>query len=230
MENITEVAVIVPAYNEEEYIASLLYVLRNVDLISEIIVVDDGSCDGTVNKVQDAASLDKRIRLISHSKNLGKGQAIFTAFCATKAPFLLLLDADLVGLTPMHILSLIEPVINQKMDLTLGVFKGGNLLTDFSLQVTPWLTGQRCFRSGVLDELKSNAASGDGFKTALTLAAYRNDWRIEIVALRGVWYPTSELHHSLEQGIRQRIRMYFQIARAWHAAGSSLQKGHTLKS
>jgi len=219
MENITEVAVIVPACNEAEYIVSVLSVLRNVDLISEIIVVDDGSCDGTVNKVQDASRLDKRIRLISHSRNLGKGQAIFTARYTTKAPILLLLDADLVGLTPMHILSLIEPVINQKLDMTLGLFKGGKLLTDFSHQATPWLTGQRCIRSSILDELNINAASGYGFETALTLAANRNDWQIGVVELRGVWHPPSEFHHGVGRGIRQRIQMYFQIARAWHVAG-----------
>jgi LmbE family N-acetylglucosaminyl deacetylase/glycosyltransferase involved in cell wall biosynthesis len=219
MDNIPEVAVIVPAHNEADNIVSVLSALSNVDLISEIIVVDDGSCDGTANKVQDAAGLDKRIRLIRHFRNLGKGQAILTARNATKAPILLLLDADLAGLKPMQVLSLIEPVISRKMDMTLGLFKGGKLLTDFSHLATPWLTGQRCIRSSILDELDVNAASGYGFETALTLAANRKGWRTGIVWLRGVWHPPSEFHHGLLQGIWQRIRMYFQIARAWHMAG-----------
>jgi glycosyltransferase involved in cell wall biosynthesis len=69
MENITETTVIVPAYDEAEYMTSVLSVLRNDDPNSEIIVVDDG----TVSQVQDAANLDKRIRLISH---YGVGQRI----------------------------------------------------------------------------------------------------------------------------------------------------------
>jgi len=219
MDNIPKVAAIVPAHNEADNIVSVLSALSSVDLISEIIVVDDGSCDGTANKVQDAAGLDKRIRLIRHFRNLGKGQAILTARNATKAPILLLLDADLAGLKPMQVLSLIEPVINRKMDMTLGLFKGGKLLTDFSHLATPWLTGQRCIRSSILDELDVNAASGYGFETALTLAADRKGWRIGIVWLRGVWHPPSEFHRGLAHGIWQRIRMYFQIARAWHMAG-----------
>lgn len=219
MDNIPEVAVIVPAHNEADHIDSVLGVLSAVDRISEIIVVDDGSWDDTANKVQNAAALDKRIRLIRHSRNLGKGQAIHTARSVTKAPILLLLDADLAGLKPMQVLSLIEPVVSQKMDMTLGLFTGGKLLTDFSHLATPWLTGQRCIRSSILDELDANAASGYGFETALTLAADRKGWRTGIVWLRGVWHPPSEFHHGLLQGIWQRIRMYFQIARAWHLAG-----------
>ncbi|HLO18169.1 MAG TPA: PIG-L family deacetylase [Anaerolineales bacterium] len=219
MNTISEVTVVIPAYNEANYIESILCVLRDVDLISEILVVDDGSYDGTASKVQNAKRLDQRIHLIQHPHNLGKGQAILTARNATKAPILLLLDADLVGLTPCQVLSLIEPVVHQDLDMTLGLFKGGQLLTDFSHRVTPWLTGQRCIRSSILDELDVSAASGYGFETALTLAAYRNQWRIGIVWLRGVWHPTSEIHHGLGQGIKQRVRMYRQIARAWHTAG-----------
>jgi LmbE family N-acetylglucosaminyl deacetylase/glycosyltransferase involved in cell wall biosynthesis len=219
MDNIPEVAVIVPAHNEADHIESVLSVLSSVDRINEILVVDDGSCDDTADKVQNAAGLDQRIRLIRHFRNLGKGQAIFTARNATKAPILLLLDADLAGLEPMQVLSLIEPVISQKVDMTLGLFRGGKLLTDFSHLATPWLTGQRCMWSSILDELDVSAASGYGFETALTLAASRKNWRTGIVWLRGVWHPPSEFHHGLRQGIWQRIRMYFQIARAWHMAG-----------
>jgi|SRR6266498_1660116 len=216
MDNITEVTVIIPAYNEADHIDSVLSVLSDVDLINEIIVVDDGSCDGTASKVQDAVTLDKRIRLIQHSCNLGKGQAILTARNVTNASILLLLDADLVGLKPIHVLSLIEPVINQKVDMTLGLFKDGKLLTDLSHRTTPWLTGQRCIRSSILDELDINAASGYGFETALTLAAYRNNWQTGTVWLRGVWHLPSEFHHGLLQGLWQRMYMYFQIVHAWY--------------
>ena len=219
MDNIPEVAVIVPAHNEADHIDSVLGVLSAVGRINEIIVVDDGSWDDTANKVQNAAGLDKRIRLIRHSRNLGKGQAIYTARNVTKAPILLLVDADLGGLKPAQVLSLIEPVVSQKIDMTLGLFRGGKLLTDFSHLATPWLTGQRCIRSSILDELDVDAASGYGFETALTIAAHRKGWRTEIVWLRGVWHPPSEFHHGLLKGIWQRIRMYFQIARAWHTAG-----------
>lgn len=218
MNNISEVAVIVPAHNEAERIDSVLNVLSKVDRINEIIVVDDGSCDGTANKVRDAVGRDKRIRLLQHPHNLGKGQAILTGRNATKAPILLLLDADLSGLEPVQVLALIEPIIDQKLDMTLGLFKGGRLLTDFSHWLTPWLTGQRCIRTSILDELDANTASGYGFETALTLAAAHRSWRTGIVWLQGVWHPPSELHRGLLHGLWRRARMYFQIVRAWYLA------------
>ena len=219
METTAKITAVIAAYNEARNIASLLGVLQYVDVLSEIIVVDDGCQDATAKKVQDAAGLDRRIRLIQHPQNLGKGQAILTGRDATTAPILLLLDADLKELTPEQVVSLMEPVLYRNIDMTLGLFKGGQFLTDFSHWGTPWLTGQRCLRSNILDHIDTNAASGYGFETALTLAAYRNDWQTEIVWLRGVWHPPSEFHRGLLYGIRQRSRMYFQIMRAWHLAG-----------
>lgn len=219
MEIPTKIAAVIPTYNEAQNIDALLNVLQHVALLAEIIVVDDGSDDLTAKKVQDAAALDKRIRLIQHPRNLGKGQAILTGRNATTAPILLLLDADLRKLTPPLVMSLMEPVLYRNIDMTLGLFKGGHFLTDFAHWGTPWSTGQRCLRSNILDYIDVNAASGYGFETALTLAAYRYEWQTEVVWLRGVWHPPSEFHRGLLYGISQRSRMYFQIARAWHVAG-----------
>jgi glycosyltransferase involved in cell wall biosynthesis len=109
--DVPQVAAIIPAYNEARWIGAVLEVLRGVSLLSEIIVVDDGSTDGTAEVVRRAATADPRLRLLQHEKNLGKGQAIFTAYAATRAPYLLLLDADLQGLTPSHVEALIRPLL-----------------------------------------------------------------------------------------------------------------------
>jgi glycosyltransferase involved in cell wall biosynthesis len=124
------VAAIIPTYNEERNVAGVLQVLRDTDMLDEIIIVDDGSVDKTIEIVRAYAAADPRMKVIVHEANRGKGQAIFTGWAATTAPCLLLLDADLHQLTPNHISDLLGPVLNHRR-YTLGLF-WRHIHTDFS--------------------------------------------------------------------------------------------------
>ena len=225
--NLPAVAAIIPAYNESENLGGVLDVLRQVSGLSQIIVVDDGSQDDTAEVVGQAAVNDLRIRLIQHSCNQGKGQAIFTGASATQAPVLLLLDADLINLKPQHIESLIEPVISDAADMTLGLFRAGHLNTDFAHWITPCLTGQRCLNADLIQHIVPEAAAGYGFETALTIAARKQHTCTQIVFLKGVWHPPSEFHIGLWKGLGRRLRMYRHIFRAWRMAGGSRSRRRT---
>ena len=212
------IAAIIPAYNEAKGIGNVLGVLRLVDPLVEIIVVDDGSVDGTVEEIQKCLELDPRIRILRHPENRGKGQAIISGWLATEAPFLVTLDADLVGLRPKQVLDLIDPVLGKRADMTLGLFRHGHWRTEYSHRVTPWLTGQRCYRAILLKFIALPAASGYGFETAITVAARRRRWRCLRVPLDGVSHPPSESHRGFWKGVVTRSRMYAQIVRAWYLA------------
>jgi glycosyltransferase involved in cell wall biosynthesis len=189
-------------------------VLCRADFVSEIIVVDDGSQDATVEKVRNVMRREARIRLIQDPHNLGKGQAILNGREATFSPILLLLDADLVELTPDHLWSMVEPVVQHKADMTRGLFRNGHITTDLAHWATPFLSGQRCLRSEILDGIDLRASSGYGFETALTVAARRSGYRTLNVYLYGVWHPSSEDHRGWLHGAWTRVRMYAQIVRA----------------
>lgn len=216
----TRVAAIIPAFNEAGNIGTVLEVLRQVSALSEIIVVDDGSTDGTAEVVQKCLRLDPRIRLLIHAMNSGKGEALFTGWRATQAGSILMLDADLIDLTPDHVTALIEPVIRRRADMAIGLFKGGWWFTDFSHWLTPWLTGQRCFRAELLRYVPARAASGYGLETAITIAARQRGWRFQRVPLVGVSHIPSEAHRGFVRGIFNRIKMYSQIIRAWYLSSS----------
>ncbi len=162
------IAAIIPTYNEEINVAGVLEVLHATSILDEVILVDDGSSDRTVEILRQAASMDQRFRVIQHEKNSGKGQAIFTGWAATTAPILLLLDADLKNLTPDHLQALLDPVINHQTDMTLGLFRGGHFSTDLSHATTPFLTGQRGLRAELLKYVSREASAGYGFEVALT--------------------------------------------------------------
>ncbi len=212
------VAAIVPAFKEEQNIATILDVLRRTDILNEIILVDDGSPDRTAEIMQEFAKDDPRMRVIRHETNQGKGQAIFTGWAATTAPYIILLDADLKNLQPEQVAALIEPVIQHRADMTIGLFLGGHLHTDFAHWTTPFLTGQRGLRSDLLKHVSREASAGYGLEVALTIAAGQEDYRTRIVPLKGVWHPPSEFHRGLWFGIKMRSRMYGQIIRAWYLA------------
>lgn len=89
----------VPAWNEENRLPPTLAELRRYiddrDLEAEVIVVDDGSSDGTSALVEGLAAGDARFRLLRHEANQGKGAAVATGMLAARGEFVLFTDADL---------------------------------------------------------------------------------------------------------------------------------------
>jgi len=89
-----KLSVIIPCYNERATVATVIERVRAVQLAHEIIVVDDGSTDGTREVL---AQVDPRddLKIILHNRNQGKGAAVRTGFKAATGNVLLIQDADL---------------------------------------------------------------------------------------------------------------------------------------
>lgn len=214
--NTKQISVILPAYNESTRISRVLTLLLKIPYIQEILVVNDGSTDQTETVVMEYQSTDPRITLISNSKNLGKGQSVYLALQRATSPYILMLDADLRGLDVKHIDLLCDPVISGKLDMTVGQFKHGNWASDFSHWITPWLSGQRCIRRDLFARLDYQASAGYGIETVMTITAHQQKWRTRYIPLFGVSHPPSEVHRGSWKGICNRMKMYFQIIRAWY--------------
>jgi polyisoprenyl-phosphate glycosyltransferase len=216
---------IIPVFNEAGTIRNVLSVLRQVEYLDEIIVVNDGSTDGSGLAIEAEADIDERIRMLAHPVNLGKGQSILSASRSSPADLLLLLDADLHGLEPDHVRELVEPVVEGNADMTIGQFKHGYWRTDISHWFTPWLSGQRCLRTELLESISPRAAAGYGIETALTAAAKQDGWRCLRVPMIGVWHRPSEQRRGLLNGFVMRSKMYAQIGRAWFLSYGAQKNG-----
>lgn len=92
-------AIIIPAYDEVENVDDLVRELRDMferhALAGEVVLVDDGSKDGTADRARDAAAGWDRFRVVRHRRNFGKTEALVTGAAATKARWLVLYDADM---------------------------------------------------------------------------------------------------------------------------------------
>jgi len=113
-----KLSVIIPVYNEVESIQTILKRVQNTKLAHEIIVVDDGSKDGTRDILK---KLDgkKGVRVILHEKNQGKGAAVRTGMSAAKGDVLLIQDADL-EYDPRDYPELIKPIQEGLADVVYG--------------------------------------------------------------------------------------------------------------
>ena len=117
------ISVVIPAYNEEIRIRESLIEARSFfnksDLDYEMIVVDDGSSDRTVEIVRNVSSDIPNLKLVRYKENRGKGYALRTGVLVTKGDPVLVMDADLS--TPMEELWKLMPYLTEgQADLAIG--------------------------------------------------------------------------------------------------------------
>jgi glycosyltransferase involved in cell wall biosynthesis len=124
-----KLSIVMPVYNErhtiEEIIRRVLAV--EIPLEKELVIVDDGSRDGTIRILEDliARLADPRIRFIKHPKNRGKGAAVRTAIAATTGDFVIIQDADL-EYDPQDYAPMLTPLLDGRADVVFGSrFLGG---------------------------------------------------------------------------------------------------------
>ena len=107
------VSVVIPAFNEEATVAQVVSVARSLDYVDEVIVVDDGSTDRTVEGAENAGAT-----VISHIMNEGKGSAIKTGFKNSHGDIVAFIDADISNFTSEKIDKIIRPILEDKTDIT----------------------------------------------------------------------------------------------------------------
>lgn len=171
---LTKLSVLIPVYNErwtiEEIVSRVLQ--SPVDLEIELVIVDDGSSDGSWSIVEHLAGKDSRIKAIQHPRNLGKGAAIRTAMDHMTGDVAVVQDADL-EYDPREFPQLLAPILEGKADAVFGSRFAGqtrrvllfwhsvanrcltllsNMLNDLNL--SDMETGYKMVRSDVLRQLR----------------------------------------------------------------------------
>jgi glycosyltransferase involved in cell wall biosynthesis len=112
-------SLVIPIYNEIHTVEVILSRIHNVGIADEIILVDDGSVDGTGELLLRLVDKQPHLRLIRHETNQGKGAAVRNGIAAATGDLVLIQDADL-EYDPRDIPSLLQPIREGKADVVFG--------------------------------------------------------------------------------------------------------------
>lgn len=199
---------IIPAYNEEKTVGTSVAAAKGSAYVDAVYVVDDGSCDNTGLVARQAGA-----EVIKLDDNRGKGAALEIGLKSTSSDIIVFLDADLIGIKAEHVDALVVPVIEEGVDMTLGVFANGRRSTDLAQKLTPFLTGQRAIKRYVLQGLPNIEELGFGVEVALTRFVKTHGIPYREVVLLQVSQVMKEEKFGLVDGIARRLRMYWEIMR-----------------
>ena len=139
---------IIPAYNEAPRIGAVLDAAVATPEIDEVIVVDDGSTDATVEVVPHRPSTQARFTLLRQPRNGGKTRAVATGLRRARGTGVMLLDRDLSGLAPRHLAALAEPVLSGRAGASISL--RGNAPRSWRALGLDYLSGERVMQRALL--------------------------------------------------------------------------------
>lgn len=172
-----KLSVIIPVYNEEETVGEILARVLALEIDKEIIVVDDGSTDGTCEILaRFKAENSDTVRVITQDRNSGKGAAVRAGIAAAAGDVIAIQDADL-EYAPEEIPNLLEPINNGEAEVVYGSrflgARGGNILHYLGNRVLTCITNvlygtkltdmETCYKVVRADALKALPLSADRF-------------------------------------------------------------------
>ena len=214
--------IIIPCFNEKKTILELLRrVKNNLNNEDNIIIIDDGSTDGTKDLLKELDGIDHNIKILFHNKNLGKGAAIQSAMFQKLNDIIIIQDADL-EYNPEDYSRLLLPFLETEADVVYGSrFLGGSkyvrihffwhfaankMLTFFcnifaNLNLTDMETGYKAFKKNVIKELKLKEKSF-GIEPEITLKLAKKKFKFFEVAI-------SYNGRSYEEGKKIRLKDAF---------------------
>ncbi len=203
------VAAIVPAYNEEQTVGVVLETLLNCPSVDEVILVNDGSTDGTAQ-----VGSNYPVTVVNLEVNLGKGGAMKAGADQTGCDVLVFIDADLVGLRTEHVEALLQPVLSGLTEMSIGVFSDGRPSTDLAQKLAPSLSGQRAVTKALFNQVPHLEESRYGVEVALTRYAERHGVEIAKVPLPALSQIVKEEKLGFAKGLKARMEMYKDIIKS----------------
>lgn len=220
-----KVSVVMPVYNEAGTVEEIISRVLAVPVDKEIIVVDDGSTDGTRELLKKISQSQENLKVFYHDRNKGKGAALRTGFEFASGDIVIIQDADL-ELDPKEFQKLLEPMLNGRADVVFGSrflekplrdllnlnFVGNKFVTLLSnvmngLNLTDMETCYKAFKRQILKGivLKSNRF---GFEPEFTAKIAKKKFRICEVPIS---YGRRSYSKGKKFNWRDRIETIFSI-------------------
>jgi glycosyltransferase involved in cell wall biosynthesis len=219
-------AVVMPCFNERHTIKVIVDRVLASPLVAELVIVDDGSVDGTREVLGDFT--DPRVRVLEQPANRGKGAALRRGFEQVTSPYVIVQDADL-EYDPRDFDRMLEPLLDDKADVVYGSrFLGGGphrvlyywhsvgnrLLTALSnmftnLNLSDMETCYKAFRREVIESIRIEE-DRFGFEPEITAKVAAGGWRVYEV---GISYAGRTYAEGKKIGWRDGVRAVVSILR-----------------
>lgn len=200
------VTAIVSAYNEAPRLGAVLEVLSTYPDFDEIIVIDDGSTDGTSDVAKKFG-----VRVERNEKNLGKGRAMDRGVALANTEVIFFSDADITGLTHAHIDEIVGPVLASELDMFIGMTERKLYVMHEMLAFVPLLGGERAVTKTLWQKVPEYYKQHFRIEVALNFFAiyYGKGYQYEI--LNGVSQIIKEEKYGLRRGFWARLGMFYNL-------------------
>lgn len=217
----TSVSIVIPAFNEEKTVANVIKAVNRLPYVSEVIVVDDGSYDKTVEEAGLAGA-----DIISHAKNMGKGSAIKTGFKHSKGDIVAFIDADIENLDSSKVDMIIRPILEGKTDITKTKFmRESGRVTELTakpllkfffpeINFKQPLSGQFAGKRAVLEKIKFEKDYGVDVGIVLDADAHGiNIIEVDIGEIKHDMSPLENLHEMANEVTRTIVDRAMEYGR-----------------
>ena len=203
-----QITCVIPAHNEAPRLARVLEVVRDHPGVARVIVVDDGSSDGTAEVAARCG-----VEVMRLSPNGGKSAAIAAGLAAVRTPHVLLLDADLTGLRAADLTALIAPVLAGQSEVALSL--RGNAPGLWRVIGVDYITGERVLPMALVAPCLAQIAALPrfGLEVFLNGRIKAAGLRVAIVRWPGVASPAKAQKRGRWAGLRADAAMIRDILR-----------------
>jgi len=209
-----KVSIIICAYNEKETILNVLQQCRKYNRDAEIIVVDDGSEDGTPDVIADVKQKLGLVQ-INIPTNQGKSNAMATGIEQAKNDIILFFDADVTGIRKEHFKHLLQPLYGEEPEADMVLGSPRETLINYRFNPFRTLTGERSlFKKDVIPILDEIRDIRFGVETFLNLYYQAHGKKVKYTVLEGLTHPTKYEKTTSARATWEYIAEGGQIAEA----------------
>jgi glycosyltransferase involved in cell wall biosynthesis len=203
-----------PARDEAPTVARNVAAAQSCQYVREVIVVDDGSTDGTADLASAAGA--KVVRRDGSSGS--KAHAMRDGVAATDADAILFVDADCTGLTPTHLDAIARPYVEGSAVMSIGAFDYGWF---WNPMVTRWppLSGERVIPRWVFDAIPEEKLDGYTIEVRINQVIAEGHHATTVRTMRGVSHRTKRDKHGTVEGYRRTYWMYRELLRMLRPVG-----------
>lgn len=203
------VSIIIPAFNEANSIGQVLAQIVGHPKVGEILVVDDGSTDNTSDIVRKFAAdnPDSGVRAIQLQKNVGKADAMEIGVLAAVSDVIMFLDADVLGFTHQKMSVIMDPVLDFRYEMFVGVNARRTWILNKLLRITPIISGERALTKILWNAIPKRHKKNFMIEIAMNYAAKQTKRGMGMIRIIGMQHIVKEMKYGFWKGFKARLFM-----------------------